>query len=153
MSEKTREELEKNFYLKYSFILQAGYSFCSYLKSKKYRNIVIYGTDEVAVTVVNDISECLSANIIALVDHNKKLLSSYKSIQWRNMTDELVASTDLVIVTYLHTKTDLICSLKKRGYKNVIGADNIVDEIYRFARIYEPGLQAFRRVYKIAGGG
>ncbi len=143
---KDRTFLEKNLLTKYAFLLQAGYSVGDYLKANHLHSVIIYGADELALLLYNDISKYEGISIKTIVNHRKTLIGDMETISWNEMNKELTQSVDTIIVSYIHTYPVLNFNLQRVGIHNVISLETIVDKLFHYAQEIKPALDMFLKL-------
>lgn len=140
--------LEKECLFKYMIVKQANLSVADLLLEKGIKKINIIGGNELALLLYNDIMEAHNIEIENIVNHKDVKIGKIVTVTWKQWVESGNVEADMAIVTYLHTKTDLIANLNKMNTKRACGLDELVEELYKRVQLYNPMKKVIRDLIK-----
>lgn len=115
-------------YNMWMMIIQSGYTISQYLKLKNINTVVIYGMGNLGVRFFHEL-ENSSITVLYGLDKNPKV--SLPNLSIYRIGEEKKEESDLVVVTAVSSFGQINLDLKTRGYENIVGLDEILQDILK----------------------
>ena len=133
---KNKDALYSEAYARYLQLLQAGYSIADYLRYHNIHTIGIYGADDLASLLYNDLELQNYGNIAFIINNGKtRQFEKQNTVRLSSLTEEQIRSVDALIVTPPHFAEEIIIRNKALPFKQSISIYDLLADLHNYAYV------------------